>query len=104
MTLTASVSFMTAFDFQQVAKNVWAIIKEEHTIVEKWPYRLKLQPGQPGAQEEFDRLMSGGVSGTERYVEWKTGHVTLDAPDLSWQRSSVAMLASFQQTGQFQLF
>jgi hypothetical protein len=95
---------MTAFDFQQVPKKVGAIMKEEHTIVEKWPFRLKLQPGQPGAQEEFDRLMSGGVIGTERYVEWKTGPVTLDAPDLSWQRSSLAMLVNFQQTGQFQLF
>ncbi|SPJ78857.1 uncharacterized protein FTOL_07248 [Fusarium torulosum] len=94
----------TSFKFHQVAKNVGAIIKEEYTIVEKWPFRLKLQPGQPGAQEEFDHLMSAGVSGTERYVEWTTGPVTLDAPDLSWQRSSLAKLAKFQQTGQFQLF
>jgi hypothetical protein len=34
-------------------------------------FRLKLRPGQSGAQEEFDRLLSGGVSGKERYVEWK---------------------------------
>jgi hypothetical protein len=69
MALISSVSFMTAFEFHQVAKNVGAIIKEEHTIVEKWPFRLKLQSGQPGAQEEFGRLMSSGVSGTECYVE-----------------------------------
>ncbi|KAM0319007.1 hypothetical protein ACHAPQ_010503 [Fusarium lateritium] len=96
--------FMRVFDFHKVAKDVGAIIKDEHTIVEKWPFRLKLQPGQPGAQEEFGHLMSGGVSGTERYVEWKTGPVSIDAPDMSWQRSSLAMLANFQQTGQFQLF
>lgn len=46
-------------------------MKEKHTVIEKWPFRLKLRPGQPGAQEEFDRLLAGGVSGKERYVEWK---------------------------------
>jgi hypothetical protein len=46
-------------------------VKEKHTIVEQWPFRLKLRPGQPGAQQEFDRLLAGGVSGKERYVEWK---------------------------------
>lgn len=49
-------------------------IKEKHTIIEKWPYRLKLRPGQPGAQEEFDRLITGGVSGKECYVEWRRNH------------------------------
>lgn len=46
-------------------------MKEKHTIIEKWPFRLKLRPGQPGAQEEFDRLLRGDVSSKERYVEWK---------------------------------
>jgi hypothetical protein len=46
-------------------------MKDNHTVIEKWPFRLKLQPGQPGAQEEFDRLMSGGMTGKERYIEWK---------------------------------
>jgi hypothetical protein len=92
---------MIAFDFRQVAKNAGAIIKDKNTIVEEWPFRLKLQPGQPGAQEKLDRLMGGGISGTERYVEWKTGPVTLDAPDLSWQKAGLAMLANSQQTGRF---
>jgi hypothetical protein len=46
-------------------------MKEKNTIIEKWPFRLKLQPGQPGAQEEFDQLLKGGVSGKEFYLEWK---------------------------------
>ena len=46
-------------------------MKKEHTIVEKWPFRLKLEPDQPGAQEEFDLLLCSGVSGQERYVEWQ---------------------------------
>ncbi|KAH6635040.1 hypothetical protein B0J18DRAFT_417793 [Chaetomium sp. MPI-SDFR-AT-0129] len=44
--------------------------QQKHTIIEAWPYRLKLQPGQPGAQAEFDRRLAGGMSGKERYVEW----------------------------------
>ena len=59
------------------ARAYGAEMKDTHTIIEKWPFRLKLQPGQPGAQEEFDRLLGGGMSGKERYVEWKrvTGEV-----------------------------
>lgn len=40
-------------------------------IIEKWPFRFKLRPDQPGAQEEFDRLLSGGVLEKEGYMEWK---------------------------------
>jgi hypothetical protein len=46
-------------------------MKTKHTVIEEWPFRLKLRPGQQGAQEEFDRLLGGGVSGKERYVEWQ---------------------------------
>jgi hypothetical protein len=49
-------------------------MKEKHSIIEKWPYRLKLRPGQPGAQEEFERRLRDGVSGKERYIEWKRVH------------------------------
>ena len=46
-------------------------MKAKHTIIESWPFRLKLRPNQPDAQQEFDRLLAGGVSGKEFYVEWK---------------------------------
>ncbi|OBS28259.1 hypothetical protein FPOA_02200 [Fusarium poae] len=46
-------------------------IKEKHTIVEKWPFRLKLKPEQKGSKEEFDLLMRGSTSGKELYLEWK---------------------------------
>ncbi|KFY35595.1 hypothetical protein V494_05774 [Pseudogymnoascus sp. VKM F-4513 (FW-928)] len=52
--------------FSEMAQYLGGAVKENHTIIEKWPFRLKLQPGQPGAQEEFDRLLCGGVSGKER--------------------------------------
>ena len=62
---------MKAFMFAEGSQLVGAQIKDRHTVIEKWPFRLKLRPGQPGAQEEFDRLLGGGMSGKERYVEWK---------------------------------
>ncbi|OBT80489.1 hypothetical protein VF21_00845 [Pseudogymnoascus sp. 05NY08] len=57
--------------FSEAAQYMGATVKEKPTVIEKWPFKLKLRPGQPGAQEEFDRLLRGGVSGKERYVEWK---------------------------------
>lgn len=62
---------MKHFKFSEAAQFIGAAMKEKHTIITTWPFRLKLRPGQPGAQEEFDRLLGGGVSGKERYVEWK---------------------------------
>lgn len=50
---------------------VGAAMKDDHTVIEKWPFRLKLQTGQPGAQAEFNRLVCGGVSSKEFYLEWK---------------------------------
>ena len=62
---------MKDFKFSEAAQFIGAAMKEEHIVIEKWPFKLKLRPGQPRAQEEFDRLLGGGVSGKERYVEWK---------------------------------
>lgn len=52
---------MRDFGFTEAAQFLGAAIKDNHTVVEKWPFRLKLRPGQPGAQEEFDRVLAGGV-------------------------------------------
>ncbi|RDW81293.1 uncharacterized protein DSM5745_04850 [Aspergillus mulundensis] len=59
------------YQLQSAADQTNAVRKEPHTIVDKWPTRLKLQPGQPGAQEEFDRHILRSVRGTLRYVEWQ---------------------------------
>jgi hypothetical protein len=48
------------FKFLEAAKFIGTATKESHTVIEKWPFRLKLRPGQPGAQEEFNRLLGGG--------------------------------------------
>lgn len=57
--------------FVKAAERAGATMKQENSVVEDWPFKLKLRPGQPGAQDEFDRLICGGVSSKERYVEWK---------------------------------
>lgn len=59
------------FHFTTLAQLTGAQMKDEHDIIEKWPFRLKLRPGQPGAQKEFDEFLSAGVGGKERYVEWR---------------------------------
>ncbi|KAF5653986.1 SET and MYND domain protein [Fusarium sp. NRRL 25303] len=58
-------------EFDEFPEYMKVGIKDEHTIIEKWPFRLKLKPGQAGAQEEFDRMMGPGVTGKEFYLEWK---------------------------------
>ncbi|RDA90834.1 hypothetical protein CP533_1556 [Ophiocordyceps camponoti-saundersi (nom. inval.)] len=63
--------YATKMNFHRAASLIGAVIKENPTIVEKWPYKIKLRPGQPKAQEEWDRLLGSWAIGKERYVEWK---------------------------------
>lgn len=65
------ISFVQEFRFDELAAIAGVAMKDRHTVIEKWPYRPKLRPGQPGAQEEFDRALGAGPSSKERYVEWK---------------------------------
>jgi hypothetical protein len=65
------VRYMRGLGFADMPLKVGLIAKEENTIIEKWPMRLKLEPPQDGAQEEFDVLLASGHTGSERYVEWK---------------------------------
>lgn len=66
--------YSTNFKFSEAADLMGAAMKDKHTIIDKWPYRLKLRPGQPGAQDEFGRLFTGGTSAKQRNVEWKRIH------------------------------
>lgn len=63
--------YMKTMVFSEMEEALGVAMKDKHTIIDKWPYQLKLRPGQPGAQEEFNRLLRGGLSGNERYVEWR---------------------------------
>ena len=58
-------------DFNTIEEICGVTIKDSHTIVEQWPLRLKLQPHQAGAQDEFKILLASDHCGHERYVEWK---------------------------------
>lgn len=60
--------------FKETEQHFRMTIKDSHTIIDKWPLRLKLQPAQIGAKEEFELVLSSTHMGTERYVEWKRAH------------------------------
>jgi len=62
---------MRELKFAEMTQDIGLMVKEQNTIIEKWPMRLKLSLPQAGAQEEFDILQASGHSGSERYVEWK---------------------------------
>jgi len=49
---------------------VGAAMKEENTIVEKWPNRLKFDPATQEGKDEFHRRITSILGGEERYVEW----------------------------------
>ncbi|KAK7987452.1 hypothetical protein PG989_007767 [Apiospora arundinis] len=72
--------YMKEHEFDDFAALLGAAMKPKQTIIEKWPYRLKLRPGQTGAQEEFDSLITKGVTSKECYVEWKRTPHMLSAP------------------------
>ena len=40
-------------------------------MIEPWPFQVKLQPGQPGFEAEVDLVFSSGLTGCQRYVEWR---------------------------------
>lgn len=69
--MLTAIRYMKNHNFAEAAESVGATMKKDHTIVEKWPFRVKLRPGQPGAQEEFDRLLRDRCLGQECFVEWK---------------------------------
>lgn len=61
---------MAKYDFARAEKMFGVEIREGHTVVEKWPWKLKLAPGEKG-RDEVEWWIGGGVSGKERYVEWR---------------------------------
>ncbi|KAL4786424.1 hypothetical protein BJX76DRAFT_355152 [Aspergillus varians] len=49
----------------------FAVMKENHTVVARWPLALKLPADDPGAEGELERLLADTMSSQSRYVEWK---------------------------------
>ena len=56
--------------FRTTVKKTRMRAKLKNTVVEPWPMRLYKKPGEPGAQEAFNRLMESGSMGHEHYIEW----------------------------------
>ena len=65
--------FMRERKFDEIQRAVGLVMKKKHTIVGKWPMKLRYSSPSPDAvaQKEFDLLQASGHSGSERYVEWK---------------------------------
>ncbi|OJJ76995.1 hypothetical protein ASPBRDRAFT_49989 [Aspergillus brasiliensis CBS 101740] len=69
--------YIVKHKMREIARLMGIVMKGTHTVVEKWPFRLKLRPDQPVTQAEFDRCLVTGLTGMERYIEWrKIHHVT----------------------------
>lgn len=62
---------MVNHKFKQISADLNVEMKKVHTIVEKWPTRLKLKIGEKGDKEEFLMLLGSNFIGTERHVEWR---------------------------------
>jgi hypothetical protein len=62
---------MEVHDFRRAEQAFRMSMNKKNTIIPQWPTKLKLRPGQEGAQEEFDILAASAHAGVERYVEWK---------------------------------
>lgn len=62
---------MVCHVFKQISAGLSVGMKKVHTVVEKWPTRLKLQPGEKGDKEEFLMLLGSTFTATERHVEWR---------------------------------
>lgn len=62
--------YCRGFGFAHLAARNKLRIKNENTIVEKWPLTLKLKKGDVGFDEEFAMLFASGNWGAETYVEW----------------------------------
>jgi hypothetical protein len=57
-------------EFERIARETGMRMKVPHTVVEKWPARPKLRPGQEGAEEEFAIELAAAYNSYLRYVEW----------------------------------
>lgn len=62
---------MQSLDFEQIVADLGVEMKSIHTMVERWPTRLRPQLGERGAEEEFRLILGSGFTNIERYVEWR---------------------------------
>ncbi|KAH8743873.1 hypothetical protein F5883DRAFT_591392 [Diaporthe sp. PMI_573] len=63
--------YMARQGFSEASTETGMAMKEVHSLVQKWPTRLKQKKGEKDARKEFQALLASGFSCTERYVEWE---------------------------------
>lgn len=69
--LTNFIRYTRLFRFDQIPADLQVAMKDLNTIVEAWPTRPVLEPGQEGSQDEFNILLGSNYSCVERLVEWR---------------------------------
>ena len=62
--------YMRVVEFEASARGAGVKMRTKNRVVEMWPMRLKKQPEEQGAKEEFETVLASRSSGAERYVEW----------------------------------
>ena len=70
VTILTMIRYCKGFGLADLAARNKLRIKDENTIVEKWPWTLKLKKGDVGFDDEFAMLFASGSWGAETYVEW----------------------------------
>ena len=70
MLILADLRYCDIFGFSKFAASNRMKIKVKNTIVEKWPFALKLAQGDTGFDDEFAMLLASGARGAETYMEW----------------------------------
>lgn len=67
--------YMTKYKFVQEGRSAGVVMKPNHTIVDRWPFAMKRQAGEPGAIHELQLLLGSFwysyPQAWVRYVEWK---------------------------------
>jgi hypothetical protein len=66
--------FMDETKITQFATLYGLVIKEKHTIVQPWPYKIRNQT----TKKEFDVLRASSTTGFERYMEFHRLDITVD--------------------------
>jgi hypothetical protein len=62
---------MKVFRFDQICADLEIEMKDNNTVVEPWPTKPTLNPGEKGSQEEFNILLGSNYTCVERFVEWR---------------------------------
>ncbi|KAG0156690.1 hypothetical protein PDIDSM_3871 [Penicillium digitatum] len=63
--------FERVFRFDRISVDLQVAMKDRNTVVEAWPTKPILKPGQQGSQDEFDILLGSNYTCVERLVEWR---------------------------------